>query len=413
MQPRITLLLAGLLSCVSLQNSVAAELLLAGKGEVYGSETKTLSKINRNWFDGGTGQLVYHEHPLAAGPQYISVQADTDTAFSARIHAQWHRQPEAGAGITEGWLNWAPLPIDGYRLRVRLGYFYPQLSLENTDTAWTSPYSSSFSAINSWLAEEVRSRGAELSISRPGRFFQSAHSWTAVAGLFQGNDPAGTVLAWRGFAVHNLQTAVGERVNFASYPSLQQQPLTLQPAWVEPTRELDHRTGYYAGVHWQYQQRSQARVYYYDNNGDPQVFRHQQYAWHTRFSSVALQQVLNDDWQLVAQWLKGDSLMGDYAVDIDFSAWFVLAHWQRGDYSATLRYDQFAVDDRDMTITDDNNGDGRAVMLALGYRLNAHLNLSVEHITLDSEQQNRAQQWPWPAQQDQSLTKLILTWRWQ
>ncbi|HEX5793446.1 MAG TPA: hypothetical protein VFY01_09220, partial [Rheinheimera sp.] len=67
MQPKITLLLAGLLSCMPLQNSVAAELMLAGKGEIYGSETKTLSKINRNWFDSGTGQLVYHEHPLAVG----------------------------------------------------------------------------------------------------------------------------------------------------------------------------------------------------------------------------------------------------------------------------------------------------------------------------------------------------------
>lgn len=405
-------LLSAVLCALFLPGCLATELLISGKGELYVADVPSQTTINRNWFDGGTGQLAYPTHAVAAGPQYLSVEAITDNAFSAKLNAQWHRQPEAGFGITEAWLNWAPLPMAGYRFRGRLGYFYPQLSLENTDTAWTSPYSSSFSAINSWVAEEVKARGAELSISRPGRFFQSAHSWTLVGGLFQGNDPAGTILAWRGFALHNLQSGLGERVDFANYPSLRQEPLTQQPSWVEPTRELDHRTGYYVGAHWQYQQRSQIRAYYYDNNGDPLVFRQQQYAWRTRFASVAAQQVINDQWQVVAQWLQGSTLMGPAVVDIDFNAWFLLASWQQDAYSATLRYDHFTIDDNDHTLTDDNNGTGNAVLLALGYRFNDNISVSAEHIRLNSEQQNRAQQWPWPAKQQQSITKLVLSWRW-
>lgn len=390
----------------------AVEWQVAGKGELAISEHDTVSRQNANWFNRGTGQLGYPQSAVAFGPQYLSVQADTDSDFSLRLNAQWHRQPEAGLGLTEGWLNWAPLPVNGYRLRGRVGAFYPQLSLENTDTAWTSPYSSTFSAINSWVAEEVRTKGAEFSISRPGRFFQSEHSWTLVGSLFQGNDPAGTILAWRGFALHNLQTGLGERVNFARYPSLQQDPLTLQSAWVEPTREVDNRTGFYIGAHWQYRQQTQLRAYYYDNNADPLAFRHQQYAWHTRFSSIAVQHVINDNWQLIAQWLDGRTLMGPAVVDNSFSAWFVLASWQRHGLSATLRFDKFAVADNDGTVTDDNNGDGLAVLLALGYQLTEQLMLSAEHIRLRSTQHNRAQQWDWPAKQDQQLSKLLLTWRW-
>lgn len=405
--------LAIALACqLALGQASAMEWQVAGKGEIAITEHDTVSRINANWFERGTGQLAYPQATVAFGPQYLSVQADTDSDFSFRLNTQWHRQPEAGLGVTEGWINWAPLPVNGYRLRARVGAFYPQLSLENTDTAWTSPYSSTFSAINSWVAEEVRTKGAEFSISRPGRFFQSEHSWTLAGSLFQGNDPAGTILAWRGFALHNLQTGLGERVNFARYPSLQQEPLTLQSAWVEPVREVDNRTGFYIGAHWQYRQHTQIRAYYYDNNADPQAFRHQQYAWHTRFSSVAAQHVINDNWQLVAQWLDGRTQMGQGVVDNSFTAWFVLANWQKDGLSATLRFDKFAVDDNDNTVTDDNNGDGSAVLLAIGYQLTEQLKLSAEHVRLSSTQHNRAQQWPWPAKQDQQLSKFLLTWRW-
>lgn len=393
-------------------NAAALELTFTAKGELQWSQTEPQARTTKNWFNAGTGQLHYAEQAISLGPQYISVDAASDTAFSARLNAQWHAKPEGGVSVTEAWINWAPLPVAGYRVRGRLGYFYPQMSLENTDTAWTSPYSSTFSAINSWFAEEIRTRGGELSLSRPGSFFQSNHSWTAVAGAFQGNDPAGTILAWRGFALHNLQTGLGERVNFARYPSLQSAPLEMQNAWVEPTRELDHRTGYYVGLHWQHLQQSRVRAYYYDNQGDPLQFSHQQYAWRTRFTSLAMQHVINDNWQLVAQWLAGDTLMGPSVVAADFAAWFVLANWQHNEFSVTLRYDDFQVTDKDSTIGDDNNGHGQAMLLALTYQLNSQLSLSLERQQLDSVQHNRQQQWPWPARQRQSLTKLLLNWRW-
>lgn len=398
------------LSSAAFYSAGAMEITVQAKGEVQVTQTEPDTRVEQTWFNQGTGQLEYSSALINLGPQYLSLNVDTESAFSTRVHAQWHARPEAGFSVTEAWLNWAPLPASGYRWRARLGYFYPQLSLENTDTAWTSPYSSTFSAVNSWIAEEVRARGAELSVGRPGNFFQSSHSFSAALGVFEGNDPAGTILAWRGFALHNLQTGLGERVQFADYPSLQDGTLALQNPWVEPTRELDHRRGFYIGGHWQYRQQTELRLYYYDNNGDPLVFSHQQYAWRTRFGSMALHHSINEEWQMVAQWLQGNTLMGPAAVDADFSAWFLLTHWQREPYSFTLRYDDFSVKDNDFTLNDDNNGNGSAFLLALSYNFSARLKLSIEHVALNSHQQNR-QQWQWPVKQQQAVSKLVVTWR--
>ncbi|MBZ9611377.1 hypothetical protein [Rheinheimera maricola] len=400
-------------SCLLLSlPAAAAELLVSGTGEMLLNSSSAIPDWQRPWYDGGTGQLAHHQDGVQLGPQYLSTQLLTETAWSAQLNAQWHSAPEAGLSITEAWLNWAPLPQSGYRWRARLGLFYPAFSAENSDIAWTSPYSSSFSAINSWFAEEVRVRAVELSLSRPGRFFRQPYSWTLVGGVFQGNDPAGTVLAWRGFAIHNLQTGQGERVNFASYPSLNSGVLQLQPAWVEPTRELDHNNGFYTGLHWQYQQHSRFKLYYYDNQGDPLVFSHGQYAWRTRFVSAAWQQAVTPSISVLAQWLAGDTLMGPAVVDVSFDAWFLLAHWRQDTLSASLRYDRFRTLDRDSTPADNNNGNGDAWTLALSYQLNPVWQLSLEHIRFNSVQYNRMQ-WQWPVNERQANTQLILRWHWQ
>jgi len=62
--------------------------------------------------------------------------------------------------------EWRPVPKSATRYRLKLGAFYPNISLEKVDPAWSSPYTQNFSAINTWIAEEIRTFGAELSMSR-------------------------------------------------------------------------------------------------------------------------------------------------------------------------------------------------------------------------------------------------------
>lgn len=384
------------------------------RGELALVDTRDNPRYLRPWFEGGTGQLEHHENDdFWLGPQYASIDLHNDSDWSMHINTQWHRRPEAGFGATEGWVAWKPLPVNGYRFSARAGWFYPAMSLENTDTAWTSPYTQNFSAINSWFAEELKARGLEIAVKRPGRLFASSHDLEAVFGVFQGNDALGTVLAWRGFAVHNLQTSLGERVDFANYPSIRAGVLALQPAWVEPNREIDGRTGWYGGVHWTHDNRSEFRAYYYDNRADPAEFHHGQYAWHTRFSHLAWQYAFDDSWLFVSQWLRGSTEMGNAkAVYADFDAWFALLNWQGSRHGLSVRYDVFDVVDRDRNAFDNNDGNGDSVTLAWHYALNDYLQLGLEYVRLKSYQASRSQWAGWRASAEEENIALTLLWRW-
>lgn len=409
-------LMIGTITAVLANSSAfAAELAetftLQGKGDIVYSNAEASHGGMRPWYEGGAGQLALRSSKLYLGPQSFALQWAPLDHWSATVHGQYHHLSSSGADFTEAWLTWQPLPLAGYRTKLRAGWFYPSLSLENTDPVWTSPYTSSFSLINSWFAEELRANAVELSISRPGRAFDSNISVQFVAALARGNDPLGSVISWRGFALHNLQTGLNERFSFASYPSLQQAPLTMQPSWVEPFKELDNTAGYYVGLHALWRNSSEVRLYHYDNQADPTVFAKGQYAWKTRFDHVALQQQFGDSVRLVAQVLKGDTEMGWHTVVVDYHAWFVLMNYSLEQWQWSLRFDRAKQKDRDDTVFDNNQGSSRAWTGRVSYALNDYWGLGLEFSELHSVQPNRAQWSNWPVDHTEQVASLMLTWR--
>ena len=384
---------------------------ISAKGEAGYTSVRQQPKSLRPWWQEGTGQLAAARSDWMLGPQLASIHITPDSDFSATINGQWQQIPDKALGLTEYWINYAPLPISGYRLRARAGWFYPAMSLENSDVAWSSPYSSSFSAINSWIGEELRSQGVELSLSRPGNAFNSAHNFTAVAGGFRGNDPIGTLISWRGFAIHSNQTNLNQDIDFAYYPSLEVPPLNWQPNWVKPFVEIDDRLGYYLGLHWQWQQQTELRFYFYDNNADPSAFAMEQYAWHTQFSHLAWHQQLNDRWQLVAQWMNGNTEMGPGVVNVDFNLWFLLANYQLDDWQFSARLDHWQQMDRDLTPLDDNNGNGEGLTASVQYQLTPEISVQLEWLLIDTSQQSRGQWQHWPIDRKFGQSSLLLVWR--
>lgn len=404
-----TLLIALLLGHSIASANASAQLSLTGKGEL-GYIYKNSSATDTPWWNEGTELLAYANSGFYLGPQLAAITLDTETPWSAILHAQWHTIPTTDLGLTEAWLNYRPLPISGYRFRARLGYFYPALSLENVDTAWSSPYSSNFSVINSWFAEELRARGAEISVTRSGRFFNSPADWQIVGGLFQGNDPLGAIISWRGFASHGYQTNLGEQVRFAPYPSLNTSFSEIQPPWVQPTRELDHRTGFYVGLHYLLKNHTEIRLYHYDNKGDPKVFKHGQYAWDTQFQNLSVQHQVNANWRIIGQLLKGTTEMGPGGVKVKFYSWFGLLHFDAGHYQVNLRYDYWRQQDQDQKPNDNNNGNGTGFNINIQYPLNDRVRLALEWSQFKSYQASRLQFTPLAADQVNKQLQLMLYW---
>lgn len=354
-----------------------------------GASLSTSDTQSKSWYDMGSSQLDAL-NGLTFSDSVFGLEIDTESNISFVVNGQVSENTESAFGITEFWANYRPLTKSKYRHKFRFGSFYPSLSLENNDTAWTSTYSNNFSAINSWFAEELKVSGLEWSVTRPGRAFRSKYSLTGVSGLFMGNDAIGSIISWRGFSLHSAQTNIGDRVYFADYPSLQSGALEKQPNWVNPYLELDNRIGHYFGGHLKHRNGFEARLYHYDNNGDPLVVKHQQYAWDTQFDSLAIFYPVAVDTQFLAQWIYGNTIMGDNAVNVDYSAWFAMLSHNYEMYRFSVRYDKFKTIDKDELEGDNNNGHGEAVTLSLAHQLTSKLNLSFDVSGLNSYQANRS-----------------------
>ncbi|MEM5552258.1 hypothetical protein WNY63_16155 [Pseudoalteromonas neustonica] len=376
--------LVGLLSATNVNAQI--------KGLLHVSAVKGDSQSS--WQEGGVGLYRYDSENdgVLLSQGLIDFRADLSTDWSAHGVINAYQDPEPTLGFSQAYLQYKPLTKSKYKWHARVGGFYPLLSLENPDMGWISPYNYTNSAINSWIGEEVRTVGVEATIKRPGRSFNSAHSFAFVGATFKGNDPAGTLLAWRGFAMHDRQTTFNEGVAFAPVASLNTPQLQHQANQVLPFEEVDGRYGYYTGIHWDYLKKSQFRFYYYDNNGDPAAINYStgQYAWDTRFSSAAWLYKFTAKTRLITQAMSGSTAMGkNRGVDNRFYSHFFLLSHKIAEHRLSIRYDYFKVTDKDDWAFDPNASHGEGITATWRYQLTPQWQLGIEGSALRSQADNR------------------------
>ena len=89
-----------------------------------------------------------------------------DNGISAHLVANAYKNNDNfSAGITEAYVKYGGLPNDsGYRWQSKLGIFYPKISLENNAYAWASKNTLNSSSLNTWIGEEIRVLGNEISL---------------------------------------------------------------------------------------------------------------------------------------------------------------------------------------------------------------------------------------------------------
>lgn len=319
------------------------------------------------WLAGGLDKPRFDDddNGLRLGAALVDARARFSPTLSGHITLASYDDLGAAIHATEAYLQFAPVPRSALRFQARLGAFYPPVSLENSGPGWTSPYTLSFSAIDSWLGEELRTVGAEAQVTAMGAFRGSANDFSLAGAAFRFNDPAGAILAWRGWALHDRQTGLFERLPLAPLPNLVAGGAysSVQGQYDEPFVELDGRNGWYGAAEWKRLDRSRLRFLHYDNRGDPTVVTDGQWTWRTRFDHLGWQLRLGPRCELLAQALRGDTRMDGYdgpLVDNRFWALYGLGSYVRGAQRATLRYDRFGVTDEDATRGDPNAEQGFA-----------------------------------------------------
>ena len=398
-----------LIASINVAAEISTKSLVEASLRINNNETDWL----KSWLDKGVGVHRYSDDfQLTLDQVLTEVNVDLSTDFSIISTIQYTPDGDSKLGFNEAYINYQPLS-QGLKHQVKVGYFYPQFSLENSDIGWTSPYTFNFSAINSWVGEEIKPLGFEWQFKRPGRKYNSNFSYTGVISAYVQNDGVASLLAWRGWAIHNRQSVVGEKVHFANY--FQFQPVeNPNPNYVDINDETDGRVGYYVGGHVQYQRRTDVRVYYYDNKADPfSIETDMQYGWRTRFISASFLHKLTPQLRLLGQYMSGDTEMGDRqnGVHNDFSSWYLLAHYKLNKHRASIRYDKFSVTDNDVTPYDPNESKGNSVTASYRYQASKSLQIGAEITITKSENKNRELWSGWQAKQDQASYSFTTQYR--
>ncbi|MGJ8679630.1 hypothetical protein [Paraglaciecola sp.] len=388
--------------------------------QANGVEVKGVVQVNyvfaddhTSWFEHGTGILAYSNNGINLQQGVFQVSDSYASGISYQIVGNVYQKGEQNLGLTQAQINYKPLSNSVLRWRARAGFFYPKMSLENVDLGWLSPYTYTQSAINSWLGEELRTPAVELTLYSPGRSRRSAFSWEFRGAAFKGNDPLGTLLSWRGFALHDRQSLNNDSVPFARYPSVVDQDRIFHPDYVEPFHEFDGHVGYYLGTHIDYYQKTRFRYYFYDNQADPLALNEPRlYAWRTKFHSFALQHRFSKNTRLISQWLTGSTTMGERSVYVDYDAWYLLLSHNTKQHRMTVRYDNFEVKEDDLIPWDLNSSHGKALTFAWRYTLNNNWQLGIEHHINRNTAENRVSL-DQRAKINQQQSMLVVQYSWE
>lgn len=366
------------------------------RGYLEGRIVSTSSAVS--WADGGLGKTRFGgtqadgARVLGRVEAAVKAQAKIGWDWTANVTATVSGQQYHLIDAQEAFLRYKPAPTGALALEAKVGVFIPPISLENTGIAWTSPFTLSPSALNAWVGDEIRSLGGEFSAARRVAFGDESIKVRATGGLFGFDDPAGALLAWRGWAVHDRTAGVLERHPLSPLRSLRPGGTVPQQApWAEPFHELDGRPGYYAGVSLEDEMRDEVRVLYYDNRANTRVFDGRQYAWHTRFTSVGAKTLLPGDIEIVTQAMTGRTTMNlqpsplGAIVDADFTSAFLLASRAWDKHRLSLRVEYFDARDLDKTPDDNNAERGNAVTAAYIFRPtdNHRLTFEIAHVHSD------------------------------
>jgi hypothetical protein len=207
--------------------------------------------------------------------------------------------------------------------------------------------------------------------------------------VFGGNDTAGALLAWRGWAMGTRLAVVAETLPLPPLPTLAQDGAFAEQRddGTRPVDELDGRVGWHVRGRWSLDDIGLVQAAWTDNRGDRALHRGQ-YAWATRYASAGTEARFGR-LRLVTEGLFGDTGMGSPGgarVDVRFAAGYALLTWVLLDERLRLsaRYDRFRNEDRDGQ-AEPNQEAGRAVTVAAFYTPRPWLRLGAEYLDLRSE----------------------------
>lgn len=322
-----------------------------------------------SWLDGGFGRFDVSKN---THQEEAHLGIDWTPAEWVTVHA--HGLARKRGGMVE-----ASVDLRKGDFRLRAGQFFLPTSRENTDRLWSSPYTISFSALNSWIGEEVRPIGTELQ----WQHLTSTSVITFAGGAFRGNDTMGALLGWRGWSIGNHLAVTNEVLPLPPLPFFPNQRDGSKPIG----RDLDGRSGWTARMRVSLPERAMVQLAHLDNRGDRKLYRGE-YSWQTQFNVLSGEIDGQHGTTLASEYGWGSTGMGSAPhafVDLDFYAADVLLSQTFGRNRVSARIDVFGTTDRDHSFAEVNSESGRAWTFAWFYNVRPPLRLGVEFANIAAQ----------------------------
>ena len=365
----------------------------------------SLTDGEQGWRGGGFGKALYGSDGdatarLRVAEASLLIAPDIGWTLKPHLHIQAAPYQDDPIDLVEAYVRWKPTPKSATRFSARGGVFFPPVSLEHDGPAWSVTRTITPSAANSWIGEEVLLLGLEGTVARD--IGDSRVSLT-LAG-FTSNDTSGTLLSYRGWALHDAKATIFGKFALPEGPTGWSMLFWNQAPRTEPFREIDGRVGWYGKAAIE-AGGAGFELFAYDNRGDAQENEEGQYSWATRFLNAGAWAKLGPDTELLAQGMIGETIAGTYRpgrglADVDFGTAYLLLshHWGRSRVSGRLDY--FEARDRSYVVEDDNSETGWAATLAWSRELGSGLSVAAEAVRIESDRPSRTVQGIAPEQTD-------------
>ncbi|MFT5691240.1 MAG: hypothetical protein ACI92E_000566 [Oceanicoccus sp.] len=343
---------------------------LSGKVSVAGVYNNSFdSWLVGNWGRFETGSDYGENNTDSFGELQLQYAYDSE-AFGVEAHFQYrHNSDNSGRelGLVEMKAFTQRELGEKWLMTLTTGLFFLPTTMENVDTFWESPYTLTYSSINSWIATEFRPVGIDLHFEKEA---DSGHRLSSAFTLFGGNDSMGSQLAWQGWMYHHRRSVYGEELPLPNLRELKPGGVFEDQSDFSSTsygKDLDNRIGYAIRSSYSIPDELFIQATRVDNRGDRDLHSGE-YSWDTQFTMLGMEWRPLIGWVIAAELMQGSTGMGHLTgshVDVDFWSGYLLASYNTLQWRYTLRLDRFLNDDQDDTPNDLNDDAGDSYTAAL------------------------------------------------
>jgi len=379
--------------------AVAALLLVAAAGPGLAQEISVngLADLRlirpshqRSWLDGGLGKLGYagggdQAPDLRLAGLFLDTKMEFGSQFNLFTSLRHDPRQDETIDALEAYARYRTLSSGPWEGTLKLGAFFPPISLENEGVGWTSPWTLSSSAINTWVGEELRTIGGEATVE-----WQYESGAIQLIGALSGySGPAGTLLAYRGWSVGDRATGLFDRNRQPDTAASRQRHGV--PMRNEPFVQIGNALSWYGGLAWRHEDLGRIVLLHYDNEANPHEFKHDQFGWATRFTSLALETYVGDT-VLLAQAMVGSTQFDPsptFNSVTRFQSAYLLAGRYFGTWTAAARIEAFATQEDHNGRRLDLSERGHALTGSLSWKPLRWLRLTGEALRVDSYRGDR------------------------